>query len=215
MRGVLLFWIVLMLGGCIARLPPPNPTRSISIGAALLDDTFDTGGVWETYHTDGFLGEIINGSYHLETSLREYGFVLEPDIWGDVVIEAELYLRSSDTRALYGVICRAHSTGEGYYFLISGDGSFSIRRGENRAVTALIPWQDTSAFRKDAPRQRMRAVCHGDYLALYLNDEFVGEATDHFYQEGRVGLVAAVPPNAPEQTQVTLDIDSVRVWEAK
>jgi hypothetical protein len=212
---IVLSFCTLLLAGCIARLPPPNPTRTITIGPSLLDETFETRGDWDAYHKVGLFADVVEGSYRLETTLAQYAHILRPAQWGDVVVEAEFYLRSPTDDALYGVMCRADSDGKGYYFLISGDGAFSIRRGDENVLKPLVQWQNTSAFRPDTPRQRLRAICSGEYLALYLNDEFVGETTDDLYGHGAVGLAAAVPPRAPAGTQVQLDIDAVRVWEAK
>lgn len=216
MRCVLLFsFCLLTLAGCIARLPPPNATRSIAIGSSLLEDTFETPGEWSLYNKAGFSADVADGSYRLETSLRQYTYVLRPASWDEVIIEAEFYLRSDTEHVLYGVMCRANSAGRGYYFLASGDGAFSIRRGDENTLTPLVQWQNTAAFRHNSPRQRLRAVCSGEYLALYLNDEFVGETTDRLYQEGSIGLVVNVPSRAPEGAIVQIDVDSVRVWEAQ
>jgi len=213
MRGVLIFSLVLLLSGCIAHLPPPKLSQSLSVGAPLLDDTFDVRGGWDAYNVEGLKSDVVDGSYHIETSLRQYGLVLHRGSWDDVIVEAELYLRASDD-AVYGVMCRAQSDGTGYYFLLSHDGAFSIRRGEWHATDGLVPWQNTSAINTESNRQRVRAVCDGEYLALHINDQFVGEATDTLYRAGHVGLTAAVPPDAPANAQIQLDVDSVRVWEA-
>jgi hypothetical protein len=214
MRGVLFFSLVLLLTGCIAHLPPPNPSQLLTVGAPLLNDTFDARGAWSAYDAEGLKSDVVDGSYHIETSLRQYALVLHGETWTDVIVEAELYLRSGGD-AVYGVLCRAQSEGTGYYFLLSHDGAFSIRRGEWHATEALVPWQNTSAINQQSPRQRVRAVCKGEYLALYINDQFVGETTDHLYSRGHVGLTAAVPPGAAAGAQIELDIDSVRVWKAE
>jgi len=36
-------------------------------------------------------------------------------------------------------------------------------------------------------------VCIGDYQALYVNDEFVGEARDRTFSTGFAGFVAVAP----------------------
>jgi len=204
-----------LISGCIANLPPPRASQPIALEAFLLDETFETRGDWDVYHKQGLFADVVEGSYRLETTLRQYAAILKPAAWEDVIVEAEFYLRSPGTQAIYGLMCRAQSGGKGYYFLVSGDGAFSIRRGDENVLKPLVQWQNTSAFRRDVPRQRLRAICSGEYLALYINDQFVGETTDHLYHRGNIGLVASVPPRAPEGTQVQIDVDSVRVWEAR
>lgn len=213
MWRMFLFGLVVALAGCIARLPPPQPSQTVSIGASLLDEPFDTASSWGRYHRDDLVADVMSGSYRLDTTLRQYAFVLQSENLADTVIETEFYRLSSGDDVLYGVMCRGQSSGTGYYFLLSGDGSFSIRRGATNDVKALVPWQPTSAINTSSPRQRVRAICAGEYLALYINDQFAGETTDSLYHTGHVGLVATVPPRAPEGTRATLDIDFVRAWE--
>ena len=216
MRGLIVLSLCsFLMAGCIANLPPPNPTQTTAIGVSLLDETFDTRGDWNVYHKQGLFADVVEGSYRLETTLHQYAAILKPASWGNVVVEAEFYLRSAGEHAIYGVMCRAQSGGKGYYFLVSGDGAFSIRRGDENVLRPLVQWQNTSALRRDVPRQRLRAICSGESLALYVNDQFVGETTDHLYHQGNIGLTVSVPSRAPEGTQVQVDVDSVRVWEAQ
>ena len=56
----------------------------------------------------------------------------------------------------------------------------------------------------------MRAVCMGDYLALYINDEFVADATDDTYSTGQVGLAAS----ASNILGVQVEFDNLTVHEA-
>src|SRR5687767_3033862 len=119
MRRLIVLTICLLLAGCIARLPLPNPTRTIAVGPSLLDETFETRGDWNFYHKQGFFADVVEGGYRLETSLRQYAYVLKPANWENVIVEAEFYLRSDSDQALYGVMCRAKTGGKGYYFLTS------------------------------------------------------------------------------------------------
>jgi len=110
------------------------------------------------------------------------------------------------------VVCRA-SAGEdnasGYYFLIGGDGSYSIRKGRDD-IDALVSWARSDVINRGAGSNTIRAVCMGDYLALYVNGEFIADAHDNTYRGGFVGFVAA----AAEGTIVEIAFDNLRIWEA-
>jgi hypothetical protein len=83
------------------------------------------------------------------------------------------------------------NNGDGYLFLVGGSGRFAIMRARGRSVTPLVNWTSTDKVNKGAASNRIRAVCFDNYLALYVNDSFLGEATDDTYTRGQVGLVAA------------------------
>ncbi|MBK8029721.1 MAG: hypothetical protein IPK17_09460 [Chloroflexi bacterium] len=108
----------------------------------------------------------------------------------DVVIEVETTQLSDDRNNAYGVLCRASTSndGDGYYFLISGDGYFSIRRGATERVDGLIDWTQTNVVNQDRGINRIRAVCIGDYLALQVNGQFIADTHDTRYAEGYAGL---------------------------
>ena len=83
------------------------------------------------------------------------------------------------------------STGDGYLFLIQGSGAFAIMRSHERSLTPLVDWTSSDVIKRGAEKNHLRAICAGNYLAFYINDQFVGEATDDRYQTGQVGLAAS------------------------
>ncbi len=85
----------------------------------------------------------------------------------------------------------AYSQGDGYVFLIQGSGSFAIMRARGRELTPLVNWTASDAINRGAAQNRIRAICVGNYLALYVNDQFLGDATDDTYGAGQVGLAAS------------------------
>src|SRR5690606_8424045 len=76
------------------------------------------------------------------------------------------------------------ANGDGYLFLIQGTGSFAILRARGRDITPLVNWTPSALIQQGAARNELRAVCMGDYLALYINGEFAGDATDSTYSRG-------------------------------
>ncbi|MBZ0280583.1 MAG: DUF1349 domain-containing protein [Anaerolineae bacterium] len=103
------------------------------------------------------------------------------------------------------------NNGDGYLFLVQGSGRFAIMRSRGRSVTPLLDWTDSAVIAKGAANNRIRAVCLGDYLALYVNGEFLGDATDDTYTAGQIGMVAA----AAGRLGVQVEFDNLSVSEAK
>ena len=57
----------------------------------------------------------------------------------------------------------------------------------------------------------MRVVCVDDYLALWVNGEFVADARDRRAAQGEVGLVGVM--NCAGK-RLTVDFDDLRLWRA-
>lgn len=85
----------------------------------------------------------------------------------------------------------AFSQGNGYVFLIQGSGSFAIMKAHGRVLTPLVDWRTSEAINRGVAQNRIRAICVGNYLALYVNDQFLADATDDTYAAGQVGLAAS------------------------
>ena len=111
------------------------------------------------------------------------------------------------------MLCRAsaNNDGDGYYFLISGDGYYSIRRGATERVDGLIDWTQTDVVNQNRGINRIRAVCIGDYLALYVNGQFIADTHDTRYTDGYTGLTAAVA----EDGAVDITFDDLTIWAAR
>jgi hypothetical protein len=204
---------ICLLVGCTGSLS--QPTRGLSVGDALLDATFESASGWTTYTVDAGSVSITEGGYRIQARQPKLVFGLHSLQAADVIVEAEAYVLSDYDKGIYGVLCRVNSDGRGYYFLISANGNFSIRRMGNQRDDALVAWQGTSAIYTGKRLNRIRAVCVGDYLALYVNGTFVAEARDTLYHAGYIGVTAALPPRAAVGAVMDIAVDTVRVWEAE
>jgi hypothetical protein len=210
---VLPFVFMLLCAGCIAFMPPPEPSRGVEFGQLLSEDTFESPGGWDEYDLQGAFLRVMDGAYHITAGLSQYVYGENRQTHDNVIIEVDAYLLSDYPKAIYGLMCRANA-GQGYYFVISADGNFSIRRGAGSAVDALVAWQATGAVQKGSRSNQLRAVCAGEYLAFYVNGQFVGETTDGRYHQGAVGLTVALPLSANEGDTAEVVFDNVRVYAA-
>lgn len=192
----------------------PDASRGLHLGRLLSEDRFDAPGGWDVYNLEGAFLQVVDGNYHIVAGLSQYVFGLNRQQHEDVVLEAEAYYLSEYPKGIYGILCRANA-GRGYYFVISADGNFSIRRGAGGGVEALIAWQPTGAIYTGKRQNLLKAVCVDDYLALYINGQFVAETTDTRYHRGYAGLTAALPARAEAGDVAEVVFDNVRVWEAK
>lgn len=199
----------LLVAACAAE-----PTRMPALGDLLSAVDFDAPYEWEQYENAGqhVNFRIVDGVYRAEAWDEGFVWVLNSQSHSDVVIQVDTQQTSTFDNNAYGVMCRAAPTnnGDGYYFLISGDGQYTIRRGATDAIDAIVGWTPSAAIQQGAAINRVRAVCIGDYLALYVNNQFVGETRDDRYQRGFAGLAAGVVADG----DISVDFDALRIWEA-
>ncbi len=105
----------------------------------------------------------------------------------------------------------AANEGDGYLFLIQGTGAGGIFRARGRAIVPLVNWTVSDAIRLGPDTNQLRAVCIGDYLAFYINDQLLGETRDTTFASGQVGLVAS----AANRLGVRVEFDNLMIYQGR
>lgn len=187
-------------------------SKQPTLGSVLLSESFNEPGAWETFVTDSADLQVLDGVYRITTGSDGYIWGLNEQLHSDVVIEVETNQLSAHENNAYGVMCRADvsNNGDGYYFMISGDGFYTIAKGEGPEVLPLVEWTKSGTINGGSAGNTIRAVCLGDYLALYVNDKFLAEINDSTYTSGYAGLSAT----AFEGGDSDISFDNLTVWEA-
>lgn len=103
------------------------------------------------------------------------------------------------------------NNGDGYLFLVEGTGRFAIMRARGRNVVPLVNWTTSDQINVGPGRNHLRAICVGNYLALYVNDQFMADTTDDTYTSGQVGLVAS----AANRLGLRVEFDDLSISEAR
>ena len=208
-RGLLLAGVIFVIAGCAS-----SPTARYALGDEVQRVDFSKSFMWQQYvHPEQNVDfEIKDGAYEAKAWDGGFMWTIQPPMQTDTVIQVEASQLSDYRNNAYGVMCRADPTdnSNGYYFLISGDGQYTIRRGAVGSVTPLIPFTDSSAIRQDKGINQIRAVCIGSYLALYVNDTFVAETHDDYFGKGYTGLSVAVVKGG----DADIAFDDLVVWQA-
>lgn len=199
--SAIVVWLmmILLLAAC------GGPSQEYETGESLLTESFDEASAWETYLDDGIALQVVDGVYRVQTGDEGYIWGLNDASHNDVVIEVTANQLSAHENNAYGVMCRSDTSnnGDGYYFLISGDGYYTISKGEGDNVNELVEWTSSSAINEGQASNTIRAVCIGNYLALYVNDTFVAEIEDGEYAEGFAGFAATAFEGG--DTDITFD----------
>ncbi|MBN1563067.1 MAG: hypothetical protein JXA10_04465 [Anaerolineae bacterium] len=203
-----------------------DPAKTVDQGAELLTVTFDDAGAWEegTFPAGDAPTATLairDGRYQIDhAAAKKTSF-----IWGEggasisadaenVIIEVETEQLSAEKDNIYGVVCRlgvdARDNATGYALLISGDGHYGIAELRSDNLSFLLEWHQTDAIHQGQATNTIRAICVNDYLALYVNDTFLGDVTDTTYlRPGPVGLLAGVTAGEA----VSMAFDNLTVYE--
>lgn len=216
-RIVAIFCLLLLAAACGVMEKAVAPGRSPSLGyrylELLLEDDFADGSAWRNYAADDLFLGAEGGAYIIDFVGRKYVWTQGEALLRDVVVEVDLWQVSDYDHNAFGLACRLDpaNSGRGYYFLISGDGFASIRWSDGRSLKPIVEAKPSAQVKRGAARNRVRAVCIGDYLALWVNDEFVVEARDGRASDGAVGMVGVMNYAGK---RLTVTIDDVKVWRA-
>ena len=213
-------WFSLILLLLIAACQPApmsmqerGPTRHVLTGNQRTLYTFDLPETWDLFDLgDQAHFRLADGQLEAYVA-ADRGYIMTRNgvTHSDVIINATVRQTEGLSSSAYGVVCRADEHDNGYYFLISGSGEFTIAVGTEARndLFQLVPWQYHSIIKKGFQPNEIRAVCVQDYLAMFINNVFVAESYDYEYTEGELGLVIGAVNQA-----ATADFDNVLIRDA-
>ena len=218
MRIHLYLAIILLTASCQPVFERLGTGLGPSVGFTYLDlvysDQFDGPGKWTSYDGgDNLIMAVDDGVYKIWLATRQYVWAQLPYKFDDAVIEAEVRQLSDYDHNAYGIACRLDpaNSGRGYYFLIGGDGYYSIRWSNGRSLDEIVSAKPSGKINRGSSTNRIKAICVGDYLALWINDHFVAEARDSRASAGAVGLSAVM--NYAGKT-VEVAFEEIYIWRS-
>jgi len=210
---------LLLLGtGCSAWVrgsqPARKPAQVFRYGTLLLDEPFTTAGAWRRLQSPQLQMGQAAGAYRIDISRRGYVWAQSSLASEDMVLEANIAQLQPHASGYGGIACRldAADSGRGYFFLISADGYASIRWANGRSLEPLLAPQFVPAIRQGSARNRLRALCIGQTLSMWVNDSFVAELQDERAAAGYAGIVAALNR---ERAAMQLAVDNFKLWRAE
>jgi hypothetical protein len=184
---------------------------SVTLGDVLLTEPFDSPDVWENFSQASIDMRVEEGGYRATSEESTYAWAQNTLIVSDVVIDVTTRELEDSTNDEYGVVCRADEAnqGLGYYFMISSDGSYQIAISDRDAIRSLSGGTIEGVINRGDTPNRLRIVCVGNVLALYVNDQLLAVATDDTYSSGVTGFVVQA-----EEDEVDVIFDDLTITEA-
>lgn len=217
-RSILLFILLILASSCLATPETFQSKKLPSVGYRYLDliadETFNSVGEWRTYDGGENLFMAVEDSvYRIDLSQRQIVWTQASIHHDNAVIKATATQRSDYNHNAFGIACRLSpsNNGRGYYFLISGDGYYTIRWNNGHSLDDIVPATPSSAIKTGQATNTIRAICIDDYLALWINGVFVAEAYDKKSSKGVVGLSGVMNYEA---RNLTVEFDDLKVWDA-
>lgn len=186
--------------------------QEVTASELLLDVPFDSKTQWETYKDKEITLAIANGVYQMKLKGNISTVGLNYESQTDTVIQVKTKQISKDNNSAYGVMCRAdaNASGDGYYFLISGDGLYTITKVDGDA-TSLVDWTESKAINQGQDENEITAVCVKNYLAMYVNDVLVAETSDDTFTKGDPGFSLS---GYADDADLEVHFDDARIWSA-
>ena len=196
-----LAWVLDLLPTAADSAPVPKLLASapapLVADELLLREDFAAVNAWENFSGVEQRAVVNNGRYEVfSQSEDQYMWGQGFATYRNVAVMVETEQISSEINNGYGLVCRATedtTNADGYYFFISGDGYYTIFARVDDTQETLKEWTISDLVNQGQGAQnRIMAVCHQDYLALYVNDVLVAEATDTRLTEGALSLAAII-----------------------
>lgn len=131
------------------------------------------------------------GEYFIEVYDPEWFVWAGPgERFGDVVVTVDARRVSGAPGGHFGLLCRYRAPANFYYFAVTDDGYYAILRVRDGHPNVLsgagfLPSPDIPT---GAAVYRLRAVCQGERLQLFVNDRPIASVTDTTFRQGDVGL---------------------------
>ncbi|MBN1180332.1 MAG: hypothetical protein JXD18_14055 [Anaerolineae bacterium] len=185
---------------------PPQPTTAPRPQVIYSDSFEDESSGWDVIEYENGNVGYRDGSYFAET-WESGGMVwgLAGQNFSDAAIEVDItqVLAAANNNNGFGVMCRVQADNSGYLLRISGDGFYAIHRINAGAFEEIVGWTSSPAINQGNATNHLRAVCDGSTLAVFVNGQFLGEATDTTFASGDIGLAATTFEDA--ETEIRFD----------
>jgi tetratricopeptide (TPR) repeat protein len=213
--GILVGILVVLLVGrdslAFLRRPTPEPPvlPTPAFPLAWQDDFSTPEGGWVETSDLQSVKKYETGQYHINVNASELF------IWStagqdltDFIVEIEATQAGGPNDNGYGLLFRFQDDQHFYRFDISGDGFYLLsKRSEDQWVT-LVDWTESPFIHKGQATNRLKVICQGSQISLYVNDRHLTDFSDVSYSHGDIGLFAGTL----SQGGVHISFDNLKVW---
>jgi S1-C subfamily serine protease len=194
------------LSGATSSGDTGDTTSGSTYTSGIMEDNFD-GNVFDEGWSYLVLGDESNylisqkpGRVYMEINTTDtITYLFHDTFWAsDVYVETSVTKVGGPNRMNSSIVCRASDAGW-YEFSITSGGYWDIWKYYNGTFESLASGPSQYIQVQTAPNL-LQAECKGNELSFWVNEKFVGSATDRDLTEGQVGF-----------SLTTLDLKGARV----
>jgi hypothetical protein len=129
----------------------------------------------------------------------------------DFYLEATVKTGECSGNDRYGLVFRAPSFDQGYFYGVTCGGRYGFRIWDPDGFQRLLEYQDAAGFKAGSnASNRIGVMARGNKFGFYVNGALLGEATNAtFDKAGLFGLFIA----ASDTPGFTVQVDEVAYWE--
>jgi len=193
----------------------PQPSDpAFSLGPA----SWINGNDWKGFYFDDSGSEIhysLSGNDLVLSALHAngwHGWSLTYIKGTNFYLEGTFFINSCAGLDRYGLVFRSPDTSQGYFFGVSCDGQYSLRKWVAGGFSDddIIPWTlSTQILAGSNQENRLGVMANGNSYSLYVNGQLIATTSDDtFVGDGVFGAyIASI--NTPD---LTVDVKSMKFW---
>ena len=186
---------------------PPAPTVP-NWPLALDDDFDDPSSGFSTGASDDYRSFYEDSRYNIEILREDWVAWSSRGSLADFVVELDVISHGEAGGA--GIVFRKQDdTRQFYLFAINVDGRYWLRMLTPDGWELIRDWQESTHIRTGAATNRLKVVCLGQEISLYVNDQYLETVQDTSFAEGAVGMLAGTSLGEP---YARFSFDNLRVY---
>lgn len=189
---------------------PPLPTPTTPPWKLVLEDDFsDPANGWPKDYTDNDVEMgYEKGEYRIVVKRAQVGYFVPLEAeYSNITLEVEAR-HVSGPDSTYGLTFRHQDSDNAYVFLISSTGSYGLFKRVQGKWIALQKLAKTPYLNRGSKTNRLKVVCVGSRITVYINDRYITSVTDTSFTTGHVGLRADASDESGTQTH----FDNLKVY---
>ena len=193
LKVAIILSVLFLLSACRSSLLTADSLPWIGEGPVLFQDDFskETGG-WSTHEDAHSFSGYDQSGFRLSSDVPNYQFWSVPGLnFSDSLVYVRTRKLSGPENNLFGVVCRFQDSDNFYALMIGSDGYYGIFKRVNgeQSLVDQSHMDFSETIQTGEGQNEIKAICQGDYLALFVNETRLIQVRDDSLGFGDVGLI--------------------------
>jgi len=198
----------------LTQTPPADDPKALLGDPDWLDDLSSEKN-WSLDAVNESIGEEVYSHSKGKLNARNsysYNWLLTYFSFRDAYLEAKFEIETCSKNDQYGLVVRAEDYGDGdaYYFTVTCDGQFDLRRETPSGSTLLLDMPSSDVINSGSDQTNTLGIwLEGSTIRLYANNQFLTEVKDNSIDtDGHFGIFV----NSNQTPGFTIHVDEIAYW---